>query len=887
MANLYNPHEQSQEQLIERFVVRKNVFDALHRELKSSDMTLSGKHYLIEGQRGMGKTTLLLRLSYEIDNDSDLQSWLIPLVLKEEAYYGIRRLFNLWETIACELGGKEQVFSEMFACMSEAYDKQVDYERACFNILIESLDQHAKKVILFVDNLGEMIRNFSGKEKQRLYDILSDSPYFQIIGASATTLEAFANHENAIYTLFQRIQLEGLEKEETYELLLELAKTYDKGAAMQRIIKQQPGRVESLRILTGGVIRTIVLLFEIFTEQEESNTLADLDTVLDRVTPLYKSRMDDLSPLQRDVVNTIALNWEAISPEEIARKTRMSFDEVSAILRELEHVFIVERVSSDSQQPFYRLKERFFNVWYLMRLASGSGQTRVLWLLHFLESWYSKDELIQHARKHIQAVSKGNYRPRAAYYLTEAFALSGQLDRETEHQMILATKNLLQATDVYLAEDLSPSDKEVFEKGESCYQNEKYEDAILHFLKMKHQDEHIQFRLGYAFSRLEHHQEAVTYFLQAVERGHVDAMVHLGLVYQYSLQDLHNAETYYHMAADRGRTDAMLNLGKLYHHSLQEHEKAEKYYLMVIKEGQVRSKVLTSGKFSLKGLKNYLVSAIKGEVNEPERYQFQDFPGTKQQYLQSIKETMSEAMFQLGNLYAKESENTEKAELYYQQAVEAGHTGAMMYLGDWYNYTLHESKKAEKYYLMAAGKDELNAIVNLGLLYHGELKNNKKAEEYYTIAAGKGELTAMNGLAWLYFEQKRKKRKALEYIRSVIENEKNMYTAHTAACIYLWNNRHEEAFQLAEEFMYAKEAYETLEKDILFYLMLLLAKRHYQHLMTYFESPELDLKERFTPLYYALLYVTDDPNYAKLPPELSEPLQSILTQVKQMAKSYA
>ena len=42
------------------------------------------QHFLIEGKRGMGKTTLLLRLSYEIENDAKLSEWLIPLVFNEE-----------------------------------------------------------------------------------------------------------------------------------------------------------------------------------------------------------------------------------------------------------------------------------------------------------------------------------------------------------------------------------------------------------------------------------------------------------------------------------------------------------------------------------------------------------------------------------------------------------------------------------------------------------------------------------------------------------------------------------------------------------------------------------------------------------------------------------
>ena len=286
----------------------------------------------------------------------------------------------------------------------------------------------------------------------------------------------------------------------------------------------------------------------------------------------------------------------------------------------------------------------------------------------------------------------------------------------------------------------------------------------------------------------------------------------------------------------------------------------------------------------MKGLKNYLITAIKGEVDNHEGYQFQDFPGAKRQYLQVINETTAEAMFQLSNLYMKHLQDVQKAETYYQMAVEAGHPEAAVQLGDLYNYTLRNYQKAGKYYLMAAEKDHVDALVNLGLLYHGELKNPQQAEKYYLMAVEKGDVRAMNGLAWLYFEQKREKQRALYYIQQTLEKERNMYTAHTAACIYIWNDRPEEAFQLAEEFMYAEEGYNMLEHDILFYLMLLLAKHHYQQVATYFELP--DFSERFKPLYYVLLYTMNDPNYDKLPPELAEPVNDIIRQVHQLAKDY-
>ena len=296
VANLYNPHEQTKEELIKNFVVRHKIFNRLFRAIKCAEMRYPEQHFLIEGQRGMGKTTLLLRLSYEIENDNDLNTWLVPVVLKEEAYYGITRLFKLWETVAEMLADRDTAFAGLSAQMEKAYDENSDYERICFGLLVNALEKQGKKIILFIDNVGEMFKNFGDMESHRLREILMNCAQLRIVGATAVTLEASFRYEHAFYEFFKKETLGGLDKVETHNLLLQLAEINQTTNAIQNIIENQPGRVESLRILTGGVIRTVVLLFDIFVDNQNGNAISDLDGVLDRVTPLYKHRMDDLAP---------------------------------------------------------------------------------------------------------------------------------------------------------------------------------------------------------------------------------------------------------------------------------------------------------------------------------------------------------------------------------------------------------------------------------------------------------------------------------------------------------------------------------------------------------------------------------------------------------------
>ncbi|MCU0290281.1 MAG: ATPase, partial [Acidobacteria bacterium] len=105
LPGIYNPANQTREELIANFVVRVKEFQMIFAVIKADKMQKPPQHFIIQGQRGSGKTTLLLRLYYAIDEDSGLSKFLIPILFTEEQY-GIRTLYKLWEDIALYLEEK-------------------------------------------------------------------------------------------------------------------------------------------------------------------------------------------------------------------------------------------------------------------------------------------------------------------------------------------------------------------------------------------------------------------------------------------------------------------------------------------------------------------------------------------------------------------------------------------------------------------------------------------------------------------------------------------------------------------------------------------------------------------------------------------------------------
>lgn len=436
VASIYNPDLLSKDQLIASFVVRIRKFEKLFAEIKSGKMEHPEQPLLIVGLRGMGKTTLLLRLSYEVENDSELNDWLIPIVFNEEEY-GISKLFKLWETIAEYLGKKNSRFSRLFDEMDKKYDQlQNDtlYEQAAFSLLTDALRQHNKKLLLFIDNFGDMFKRFAKQEKQRLREVLMTCPDIRIIAASSVAAESFFRYDDPLYELFKIERLDGLTKEDAEALLLELGKHYP-GDPIKHILEKQPHRVEALRRLTGGIPRSIVLLFEIFIDDKDGNAFTDLESVLDRVTPLYKHRMDDLPTQQQEIVHALALSWDAVSAKEIAQKTRLDSKLVSAQLKQLQQNNIVDIQQTGIKNHLYLIHDRFFNIWYLMRMARKGDKNRVLWLIRFLEAWCDEEQLSKRAdglRKSLQKAYELLPQPHVAHTLACVLLWQNRIDEGLE-----------------------------------------------------------------------------------------------------------------------------------------------------------------------------------------------------------------------------------------------------------------------------------------------------------------------------------------------------------------------------------------------------------------------------------------------------------------------
>ncbi len=89
--------------------------------------------------------------------------------------------------------------------------------------------------------------------------------------------------------------------------------------------------------------------------------------------------------------------------------------------------------------------------------------------------------------------------------------------------------------------------------------------------------------------------------------------------------------------------------------------------------------------------------------------------------------------------------------------------------------------------------------------------------------------------------------------------------------------------------MKEEEPFNNIPEDIILFFLLLMAKKQYVLVLNIFNKNQFHLKDRFKPVYYALMsFLKDDyPNeYLKKGSELNQTVEEIISKVHQLEKDY-
>ena len=164
---LYNPAQLTADELKASFLAREDSLTEMLRLVGEQTPGRPCQHIMLIGPRGMGKTTLALRLLHEIHDTPRLNEIWQPVAFDEESY-GVGDLADFWLAALRHLTRATE--NHRWAERADALVKdEKDTERlAAYSLaaLLDFCQTSRKRLILFVDNLDVVFEQFSRRARR-------------------------------------------------------------------------------------------------------------------------------------------------------------------------------------------------------------------------------------------------------------------------------------------------------------------------------------------------------------------------------------------------------------------------------------------------------------------------------------------------------------------------------------------------------------------------------------------------------------------------------------------------------------------------------------------------------------------------------------------------
>ena len=385
---LYNPAQLTPDELKASFVARRETLEEMLRLLREQTPSRPCQHMMLIGPRGMGKTTLGLRFLHAVEETPELAAIWQPVPFHEESY-GIGDLADFWLAALRHLSRATD--NSEWADRAHALAKdQRDQERlAAYALaaLVDHCQASGRRLILFVENLDGILRQLRNeREAHALRASLIERPEILLIGSANAVFDAIHSHAQPFYEFFRLVILEGIGPEETARLLETLAGREGRPDVPQALNLER-GRLETLRRLTGGNPRLLVLACRMLIESPLGSAFEDLEQLIDEQTPYFKARIEELPIQARKVFHCLADGWTPLLAKEVAGAAKLSSSHASAQLKQLvERGYAQEVRLPGAKRTRYEVGDRFYNIYYLLRFSRTNRQRleRLVGFLHDL-----------------------------------------------------------------------------------------------------------------------------------------------------------------------------------------------------------------------------------------------------------------------------------------------------------------------------------------------------------------------------------------------------------------------------------------------------------------------------------------------------------------------
>ena len=413
-VGLYRSGVTSPERLRHTSGARQHLLDDTIKSLRSSLDRRSKNHRLFIGPRGIGKTHLLSCIEDAVQSDETLDARMVVVRFPEEP----SRMLSFADFLigVCgilkEVLEDEPLWEELFAAVQTEED-----DARVADTLVPALRtenrRRGRTLLVMIENLGQVL----GQQIRSRTDIASLRKFLManngcaLLATAPLYFDGITDVEQPFYDFFDVQILEALSFEETVEVI-RLNLEWDRHTTILGSLEDMRPQLQALYSMTGGNPRLTMMLYELIAHESVTSVQDQFHLLLDRISPFYQSRLNDLPPGQRALLECLAsMRDQEKTPAAIAAHMRMSQQETSSLLKRLSDARYVRAVRHprDGRSRLYTIREGFFDIWLAMNL-SRSIRGRMPFLLEFFSLFYPSIEAREEKRRELRAklLEEGN-----------------------------------------------------------------------------------------------------------------------------------------------------------------------------------------------------------------------------------------------------------------------------------------------------------------------------------------------------------------------------------------------------------------------------------------------------------------------------------------------
>ena len=349
-------------------------------------------HFLFIAPRGFGKTHLLSLIEDAITSDDRLQQAWHVVRFPEEAnrvlsfgdfLLGICE--NLRDSLPCE-----PTWKELYQRLSVEEDDQL-----IVDTLVPAIRQrhhsHHQSLILMVENLNQIFeKQFRDpRHAAALRGFLMEDNGCLLMATAPLQFGSVTDHKQPFYDFFDVQYLDQLSEQQCAELIRRNLEWEQREDLLQNFSALKP-KLRALYRMTGGSPRLTHMLYELIAHESVSEVKQQFQLLLDRITPFYQDRLNDLGAQERALLETMAaMRDQQKTPTAIAARLRMNVTQTSTLLKRLSKAQYLKSTQhpDDKRSRLYAIREGFFDIWLTMNI-SRVAQQRMPFLLQFFEQFY-------------------------------------------------------------------------------------------------------------------------------------------------------------------------------------------------------------------------------------------------------------------------------------------------------------------------------------------------------------------------------------------------------------------------------------------------------------------------------------------------------------------